>query len=68
MIEGIKIFLLLWVVCIGLVYGLMKKGGVPFLLPGDYLIMKAGRRIYIPLGTSLILTVLLFVLLKFFGI
>jgi hypothetical protein len=66
--QGIKIFLLLWVVSIGLVYALMKRGGVPFLLPGDYLIIKASRRIYIPLGTSLILTILLFVILKFFGI
>lgn len=67
MIQGIKIFLLLWVVSIGLVYALMRRG-VPFLLPGDYLIIKASRRIYIPMGTSLIVTVVLFVLLRFFGI
>jgi hypothetical protein len=66
MIEGIKIFLLLWLVCIGIIYALMRNG-VPFLLPGDYLIIKASRRIYIPLGTSLVFTVVLFVLLKFFG-
>jgi hypothetical protein len=66
--QGIKIFLLLWIVSIGLVYALMRRVGVPFLLPGDYLIIKASRRIYIPLGTSLIITIVLFVLLKFFGI
>lgn len=64
--ESIKIFLLLWIVSIGLIYALMKKSGVPFLLPGDYLIIKASRRIYIPLGTSLIVTIVLFILLRVF--
>lgn len=42
----------------------MSKSGIPVLLPGDFLIIKASRKIYIPLGTSLILTIILYILLN----
>ena len=61
---GFELFLLIYIVIIGLLYMFASKGGVPWMLPGDIYIAKGTRNIYIPLGTSLIITVLIFLILN----
>ncbi|OGM27631.1 hypothetical protein A2962_04840 [Candidatus Woesebacteria bacterium RIFCSPLOWO2_01_FULL_39_61] len=60
--KGLQVFFFLYVVVVALLYALGRRTGPPFLLPGDIYISK-GSRIYIPLGASLIVTVLLFLVL-----
>jgi hypothetical protein len=56
----------LFFVLIGLV--LMLAGRLPFVgkLPGDFVVERGGLRLYLPLGTSLLLSVLLSLLLRWF--
>ena len=53
-------------VLIGL--ALMLAGRLPFIgkLPGDFVIHKGNVRIYLPLGTSLVLSLVLSLLLRWF--
>ena len=64
--TGLQIFLLLYLVVVSLLYVYATKGGgeVPWLLPGDFYIHKGTKRIYIPLGSSLIITIILFLILN----
>jgi hypothetical protein len=61
-----KFFLILWVVSVGIMYFLASKPGNPLVLPGDIYTRKGVNKIYIPLGSSLFLAIILFILLKIF--
>lgn len=65
---GLARFLILFGV-ISVVFGLILLAGqrIPFLgrLPGDFLFQKGRATIYIPLATSLLLSLLLTILLNF---
>lgn len=61
--KYVRVYFLIYVVVIALLYGLMRQTGVPKLVPGDIYINKAGKQIYIPLGASFIITSLIFALL-----
>lgn len=63
--KGVQLFFLLYVIVVAIIFALARKTGPPFLLPGDIYISK-GTRIYIPLGASLILTIILFLILYSF--
>lgn len=54
---------MIYIVVIGLIYALMRNSGIPKLVPGDIYINKAGKQIYIPLGASLIITTIIFLIL-----
>jgi hypothetical protein len=45
------------------IYALMQSTGIPKLLPGDLFIQKAGRKTYVPFGTSLAITILVFLVI-----
>lgn len=62
MMRGIQLFFLLYIVVVAIIFALARKTGPPFLLPGDIYISK-GTRIYIPLGASFIVTIILFAIL-----
>lgn len=64
--PGLRVFFLLYVVSIAVMYFLFSRGGNPPLLPGDFYIKKVGRSIYIPIGSSLILTIILYILFSLF--
>lgn len=64
--QAIKMFFFLIIISFAFFYYYNSKGGIPFLIPGDIYINKAGSRIYIPLGSSVILALLLFIILKIF--
>lgn len=58
-----KLFFLIYVIVVGLIYALTRRSGIPKLVPGDIFIAKAGRTIYVPLGASLIITSIIFAIL-----
>ena len=62
MMRGIQLFFFLYIVVVGVIFALARKSGPPVLLPGDIYISK-GTRVYIPLGASLIITIILFAIL-----
>lgn len=62
----LRLFFLLYIISVAFIYALQKKAGVPFLIPGDLYFHKGARKIYIPLGSSLILTIILFLILRRF--
>ncbi|OGM18767.1 hypothetical protein A2685_00450 [Candidatus Woesebacteria bacterium RIFCSPHIGHO2_01_FULL_37_10] len=59
-----RIFFLLLVLTFGGIYALTRGGKTPITLPGDLLIIKANRRIYIPFGSTLLITIILFLILR----
>ena len=61
-----KIFLIIWVICVAIMYFLSSRPGNPLIFPGDIYTIKGMNKIYIPLGSSLYLAIIIFVLLKIF--
>ena len=59
----IKSFFLLYIVVIAIIYALAKHSGPPFLLPGDIYISKGLNRVYIPIGFSLIVTIIAYTII-----
>lgn len=66
-ISGGKIFLILWAISAAVMYFISSKpGGNPMVLPGDIYTRKGVNKIYIPLGSSLYLAIILYILAKIF--
>lgn len=65
-ISSGKVFLIIWGISIAIMYFLASKPGNPLVLPGDIYTRKGVNKIYIPLGSSLYLAIILFILLKIF--
>lgn len=65
-ISSGKIFLIFWFISIAIMYFLASKPGNPLVLPGDIYTRKGLNKIYIPLGSSLYLAILLFIIFKIF--
>lgn len=64
MMKYVQLYLLVYVIVVGLIYGLTKRSGIPKLLPGDFYINKNGKTsIYIPTGASFIITSIVFLIL-----
>lgn len=63
MIEAIKTFFILLTMSIGAMYYLSWRTGDKAIIPGDIYIKKAGREYYFPLGSSLLLTIVLYLIL-----
>ena len=59
------VYLGLLLVAVGLVWPIIEKIGLG-KLPGDFVIGRGGFRLYIPLATSLVLSVILSLLLWIF--
>ena len=59
------VYLGLLLVAVGLVWPIIEKIGLG-KLPGDFVIGRGGFRLYIPLATSLVLSVVLSLLLWIF--
>ncbi len=66
--QNVQIFLLLYVVSIGIMYVVYNKGGKGGgnspMAPGDFYRVIGSKRIYIPFGSSLIITIILYILLS----
>lgn len=63
--QGIKAFLLLYIIATGFMYYLSYRGKNPILLPGDFYIKRFSKVIYIPIGSSLIVATILYAALAF---
>ncbi|OGM20068.1 hypothetical protein A2863_01975 [Candidatus Woesebacteria bacterium RIFCSPHIGHO2_01_FULL_38_9b] len=63
----IKLFFTLYFISWAMIFALQRKSGVPFTIPGDIYIHIAQKKIYLPISSSLVLTIILFLLLTFFG-
>lgn len=62
LINYIVLFVVIYFCVMVLVYVYTRKTGVPFMLPGDIYIHKGTNRIYIPIGTSLIISAIIFLI------
>ena len=62
MLSSIKLFAILYFISIAFIYALQRKRGIPVIVPGDIYIRKEQKYVYIPLGMSLILTLILFLI------
>ncbi len=61
-----QVFLIIWIISIAAMYFLSSKQGNPLVLPGDIYTRKGLNKIYIPLGSSIYLAIILFIILKLF--
>lgn len=62
MVSSIKLFAVLYFIIMALIYALQRNKGKPIIAPGDIYIQKNQKYVYIPLGLSLILTILAFLI------
>jgi hypothetical protein len=62
--QTLKVFLLLYVITFIGMYVVTGKGASPIILPGDLYIKKAGKTIYVPMGSALILSGILLLIFK----
>ncbi len=66
-LSGFKIFLIFWAISAAIMYFVSSKPGAnPMVLPGDIYTRKGVNKIYIPLGSSLYLAIILYILSKMF--
>jgi hypothetical protein len=64
MIQQIKVFLLLYVVIVGLLYYLHFRGKAFPGIPGDLYLKWGPRRIYFPGLSALLITIVLFAITR----
>jgi hypothetical protein len=62
--ESLKAFLLIYFISIGFVYALQRKLSSPIIVPGDLYIRKPTRSLYIPFGSSIVITVIIFLIFR----
>ncbi len=59
--QAIRVFFLVFFVCVAFMYFVyFKRGKDPLLFPGDIYRIRNERAYYFPLGSALVLTVLLY--------
>ncbi|OGM61390.1 hypothetical protein A2955_00320 [Candidatus Woesebacteria bacterium RIFCSPLOWO2_01_FULL_37_19] len=64
--QAVKLFFLLYVVVVAIIYSMARRTGPPWMLPGDFYRVHGPNRIYLPFGTSLIINIILFIILYSF--
>jgi len=62
--HNLKLFFLLILLSAAISYIAFIFTGHKYMLPGDFYSIKAPRRIYIPFGSTLIITSLIFIIIK----
>lgn len=62
--NSIKLFATIYIVIMGFIYLLQRKRAMPIIVPGDIYIHQAQKFIYIPLGLTFILTLVVYLILK----
>ena len=67
-IQQAQIFVLLWAIGVGGMYFLSYRKGGPVAIPGDLLIQRGTRRIYFPSASSVVFAIVMFFILKTFGL
>jgi len=64
--EYLKAFGLIYIISIGGMFYLSSKASGPIVLPGDIYFRRGTKMFYFPLGSSLLLAIVLFLLFKNF--
>lgn len=64
MASSIKLFLTLYFISVAFIYALQSRRFSPIIVPGDIYIVKGQKRVYIPLGLSFIMTLVIFLILN----
>ena len=64
--SPLKVFLSIYLLSIAFMYYISFKYRLPVTIPGDIFIKKGPRTIYFPIASSLLLTILLFLVAKYF--
>jgi hypothetical protein len=62
--QIVKTLVLLYFISAAIMYFLSSRRRQPLAFPGDIVIFKAGRTIYIPWASSLLITLVLFIILR----
>ncbi len=62
--DQIKAFFIIYFISVAFIYGLQSRSVEPIIVPGDIYVKKGLKGIYIPLGSSLLLTIVLFLIFK----
>jgi hypothetical protein len=62
--TGARTVVLLYFVCFVAMYVVFYASGGKFMIPGDYYKVKPPRVIYIPLSSALVLTAIIFIIIK----
>lgn len=62
----LRLFVLCFIIAIAFIYGARFKSGIKWIMPGDINIEKQGMKVYIPIGSSLIIATILFIIFKNF--
>lgn len=64
MLSSIKLFLIIYFICMAFIYALQSRRSIPVIIPGDILILKGQRNIYIPLGMTFVISLIFFLILN----
>jgi len=64
MLENIKLFAILFFISMAFIFALQKKGGNPIIIPGDIYIRKNQKYIYIPISSTFLLTLIIYIILS----
>lgn len=62
--QWVQAFGLIYFISIGIVYYLSSRSSGPIVIPGDIYIRKAGRTIYVPLASPLLVAAIIFIGLR----
>lgn len=66
--QWFQAFGLIYFISIGIVYYLSARSSGPIVIPGDIYIRKAGRTIYVPIASPLVVAAIIFLVIrKFLG-
>lgn len=64
MLSSLKLFAILYFILMGFIYALQRNRARPIIVPGDIYIQKNQKYVYIPLGFTFVLTLILFLILN----
>lgn len=64
--TGLKLFAILYFVCATMIFVLQRRAGVPIIIPGDIYTQRGQFKVYIPISSALVLSGILFLILRRF--
>jgi Protein of unknown function (DUF2905) len=65
-LDWVKLIGMIYLISVGFVIYISSRASGPIIIPGDIYVRKAGRTLYIPLASSLVVTIVIFLILRKF--
>lgn len=62
--QWLQGFALIYLIALAFVIYISSRTGGPIVIPGDIYIKKSGRTLYVPLASSLVVSVIIFLILR----